>query len=125
MEQDAAFQRVLVVDDDPGIADVTKRALSRAGFDVDYAQGPFEVAGAIRRLSPQLVVLDLNMPGLDGVQLSTFIKDIPLVLFSAATHRVPAEAQHRFLSIVAKQKGAGELAKTLLRLRRSAEAAGV
>ena len=59
---------VLVVDDEPTIAEVVSRYLARAGYETRMAgDGPqaIELAGQQR---PDLVVLDLMLPGLDGLE---------------------------------------------------------
>ena len=63
-----ADPRVLVVDDDPALAEVVARYLRREGFEVDYAADG--ATGLERALStlPDLVVLDLMMPGMDGLR---------------------------------------------------------
>jgi two-component system, OmpR family, response regulator ResD len=60
---------VLVVDDEPTIADVLARYLRRAGFHVHVAgDGPQAVALSARH-SPDLVVLDIMLPGFDGLEV--------------------------------------------------------
>ncbi len=58
--------RVLVVDDDTKIAGSVRRALSYEGYDVDIAHDGREALAAIADHPPDLVVLDVMMPGLDG-----------------------------------------------------------
>jgi len=59
-------QRILVVDDDPAIASVLRRGLSYEGYHVLTARdGPDGLAQA-REQAPELVILDIMMPGLDG-----------------------------------------------------------
>jgi two-component system response regulator MprA len=59
--------RVLVVDDDPGIVDVVSRGLQVAGFQVREELDGEAALRAVDRWSPDLVVLDILMPGLDGL----------------------------------------------------------
>lgn len=60
------MQRILVIDDDPAITSVLKRGLTYEGFVVETAaSGPDGLARARERL-PELVILDVMMPGLDG-----------------------------------------------------------
>jgi two-component system, OmpR family, response regulator ResD len=78
--------RVLVVDDDPALADVVARYLRREGFAVDYA--PDGATGLQRALStlPDLVVLDLMMPGMDGFEVCRRLRratSIPVVMLTA------------------------------------------
>jgi DNA-binding response OmpR family regulator len=66
---------VLVVDDEPTIAEVVARYLDRAGYEARIAgDGPqaLELAGAQR---PDLVVLDLMLPGMDGLEVMRRLRD--------------------------------------------------
>ena len=66
---------VLVVDDEPTIAEVVARYLQRAGYHARIAgDGPTAVQLA-RTLRPDLVVLDLMLPGLDGLEVMRRIRD--------------------------------------------------
>jgi len=65
----ATPRQVLVVDDDPTVSDVVRRYLERAGFQVTQASdGPAALAAFDRR-RPDLVVLDLMLPGVDGLEV--------------------------------------------------------
>jgi DNA-binding response OmpR family regulator len=79
-------QRVLVVDDDPGLADVVGRYLQRDGFEVDFAtDGPGGLAKALDTL-PDIIVLDLMLPGLDGLEVCRRLRavaPIPVVMLTA------------------------------------------
>ena len=59
--------RVLVVDDDPGITDLVCRGLSTAGFQVRPEAEGEGALRAIERWLPEAVVLDIMMPGVDGI----------------------------------------------------------
>ncbi|WP_399139351.1 response regulator transcription factor [Streptomyces sp. NBUA17] len=78
--------RVLVVDDDPTVAEVVAGYLERAGHVVDRAgDGPaaLELAGAHR---PDLVVLDLMLPGMDGLEVCRRLRGagpVPVVMLTA------------------------------------------
>ena len=78
--------RVLVVDDDPTVSDVVCRYLERAGFAVDKAgDGPTALALAALR-SPDLVVLDLMLPGMSGLEVCRRLRresDVPVVMLTA------------------------------------------
>ncbi len=79
-------QRVLVVDDDPALSEVVGRYLRRHGFDVDYAaDGTAGLAKALDTL-PDLIVLDLMLPGLDGLEVCRRLRriaPIPVVMLTA------------------------------------------
>ena len=78
--------RVLVVDDDATVSDVVRRYLERAGFVVDKAEdGPTGLALASER-SPDLVVLDLMLPGMSGLDVCRRLRrtsDVPIVMLTA------------------------------------------
>jgi DNA-binding response OmpR family regulator len=61
--------RILVVDDEPPIVELLTGYLEREGWLVDTAEDGPAALTAIRRLDPDLVVLDVMLPGLDGVEV--------------------------------------------------------
>ncbi|MGW7074731.1 response regulator transcription factor [Streptomyces sp. NPDC054866] len=78
--------RVLVVDDDPTVAEVVAGYLERGGYTVDRAEdgpGALERAGAFR---PDLVVLDLMLPGMDGLEVCRRLRikgPVPVIMLTA------------------------------------------
>jgi len=60
---------VLVVEDDPAIADLVARYLRREGFTVQFEADGKAGLGAVRRLRPVAVVLDVGLPSLDGIEV--------------------------------------------------------
>lgn len=84
--QPGARGRILVVDDDPTVAEVVAGYLDRAGYTVDRAaDGPaaLERAAAHR---PELVVLDLMLPGMDGLEVCRRLREhgpVPVVMLTA------------------------------------------
>jgi two-component system, OmpR family, response regulator VicR len=83
---EAKPQRVLVVDDEPGIIDVLTFALEEAGFQTLVAtDGPTALRMALTE-SPALVLLDIMLPGLDGLTVCREIRavsDMPIILLTA------------------------------------------
>jgi DNA-binding response OmpR family regulator len=61
--------RVLVVDDDPRVADAMEHVLSAAGHEVEVALGGFEALEKINRVHPDVMLLDFRMPDLDGIDV--------------------------------------------------------
>ena len=82
-----ASQRVLVVDDDPSVTSVLKRGLGYEGFAVDVASSGAEGLSIARERPPSLVILDVMMPGLDGLEvlerLRTSDPQLPVLLLTA------------------------------------------
>ncbi|BCB76522.1 response regulator transcription factor [Phytohabitans flavus] len=80
-------QRVLVVDDDPTVSDVVCRYLRRAGYDVSMAADGAAALAVVAREMPDLVVLDLMLPGIDGLEvcrrLRTRPDGVPIVMLTA------------------------------------------
>jgi two-component system response regulator RegX3 len=62
-------ERILVVEDEPAIADAVEYALEAEGFDVEKAGDGNEALEAARRLGYDLLVLDLVLPGLSGIEV--------------------------------------------------------
>lgn len=79
-------QRVLVVDDDQTVADVVTRYLEREGFAVEaVGDGPGALARAAAA-APDLVVLDLMLPGLDGLEVCRRLRQMapfPIIMLTA------------------------------------------
>jgi DNA-binding response OmpR family regulator len=79
-------QTILVVDDEPSILDVVGAYLEREGFAVATAtDGPAALVAA-RCVRPGLVVLDLMLPGLDGIEVCRRLRaesDVPIIMLTA------------------------------------------
>ena len=69
MDDEVPQDHILVVDDDPGIRDVVSEFLTRHGFSVDTAGDGREMERAMAKQRPDLVVLDLMLPGEDGLSI--------------------------------------------------------
>jgi two-component system OmpR family response regulator len=69
--------RLLIVDDDPGIRDVVREFLSRHGYQVDTAADGKEMEQALGRAAYDLIVLDVMMPGEDGLAICRRISAQP------------------------------------------------
>ncbi|AUI64766.1 response regulator transcription factor [Amycolatopsis sp. BJA-103] len=78
--------RVLVVDDDETVRDVVRRYLEVAGFDVDVAGDGTEGLRLFSETGPDLVVLDVMMPGLNGLEVCRRLRQVsqvPVVMLTA------------------------------------------
>ena len=77
---------VLVVDDEPIVRDVVATYLRRDGYRALEAGDGAEAKALIERAAPELVVLDVMLPGIDGLELCRWIRarsDIPVILLTA------------------------------------------
>lgn len=93
--------RVLVVDDDPAILQLVALNLELEGYDVLRATTGPEALEIARDRAPQMVVLDVMMPGMDGYAVCEALRDdqttgeVPVVMLSA---RTSASDQQRALN---------------------------
>jgi two-component system response regulator MprA len=77
---------VLVVDDDPKITSLLRRALRAEGYEVRTAHGGAEALARVREREPDLVVLDWLMPGIDGLEVCRRLRetsDVPILMLTA------------------------------------------
>jgi two-component system response regulator VicR len=86
LPRSSGAQRILIVDDESTIRDVLRRYLEREGFDViDAADGQAALA-AVESELPDLAVLDLMLPGMDGLTLAERLRELgqlPIVMLTA------------------------------------------
>ena len=81
--------RILVVEDDRDIADVVAHHLSRAGFQPDVLSTGSDVIDRVKRDAPALVVLDLMLPGLSGLEICRLMRgdaavaSTPIIMLTA------------------------------------------
>jgi DNA-binding response OmpR family regulator len=78
--------RVLVVDDEPVVRDVLTRYLTHEGFDVDAAADGHAALTAIEARPPSVIVLDLMLPKLSGLELLRLVRlesQVPVIILSA------------------------------------------
>ena len=84
---DARARRVLVVDDEPQVRATIREALSLEGYDVTEASNGAEALALLATVLPEVIVLDLWMPVMDGWAFrraqSVSHADIPVVVISA------------------------------------------
>jgi len=80
--------KVLVIDDEPGIRDLLDTLLSRKGYDVVLAENGRKGLELFRREHPDVIVLDLKMPGMDGFtvlqQINSLDPRTPVIILTGA-----------------------------------------
>jgi len=82
----ASPPRVLVVDDEPIVRDVLTRYLAHEGFEVDSAADGHAALRAIEGRPPNVIVLDLMLPKLSGLELLRLVRlesSVPVIILSA------------------------------------------
>jgi len=83
--------RVLVVDDDPALAEMLTIVLRGEGFDTAVVGDGARALPAVRELRPDLVLLDLMLPGMNGIDVCKAIRaesGLPIVMLTAKTDTV-------------------------------------
>ncbi len=85
------MHRILIVDDDPHIRDVICFALEKAGFDLVTAKDGREALEAFDVSPPALIVLDVGLPEMDGLEVCRQIRkssDVPILFLSARNDEI-------------------------------------
>ncbi len=84
----SAFPRILAVDDEPDIRELLEYGLGNLGFEVKAVPDGRIAANAIRDWSPEAILLDIAMPGVDGFSLIATIRrltDVPILMLTGRT----------------------------------------
>ncbi len=79
------MQTILIIDDDAAIGDLEQEVLEREGYAVQRAYSGTEALLLLKEQRPDLVLLDLMLPGLSGEEVLSRIQDIPVIVVSART----------------------------------------
>jgi DNA-binding response OmpR family regulator len=94
MSADNRSTKVVVVEDDPEMINLVKLILKKEGFDVTGAMGGRDGLEAIEKTKPDLVLLDLMMPDIDGwevyqaMKASDYMKAIPVIIITAKAQSI-------------------------------------
>lgn len=79
------MKNILIIDDDMHIGNALEETLVQNGYSVSRAYSGTEAVLALSHISPDLILLDLMLPGLSGEEVLRNIKDIPVIILSAKT----------------------------------------
>ena len=98
--------KLLIVDDEPDIRKVLKKRLETAGFECFTAADATEAIRLAKHKQPSLIILDLVLPGRDGVQIYQELKSsedtnhIPIIVYTAQNPDIVVKKGLQALSIV-------------------------
>lgn len=79
-------QNILIIEDDRRIANWVKVYFERAGFSAEVAYDGQAGLAAARSLAPDLIILDLMLPGIDGIEVCNILRresDVPIIMLTA------------------------------------------
>jgi two-component system response regulator ResD len=129
-EHPDAKQRILVADDDRHIADLVRMYLAKAGYDITVARDGHETQRLLREQAFDLAVVDIMMPGPDGLQIVRSLRkrsEMPMIFLTARSSDVdkvaglqfgaddyvtkpfnPAELVARVQSVLRRSRSSGE-----------------
>lgn len=83
---------ILLVDDEPQTRDLLRLMLKRDGYEVFEAEDGYEALDKVKAIVPDMVLLDVMMPNIDGLTVCRHIRkdeslaELPVVMLSARTH---------------------------------------
>jgi DNA-binding response OmpR family regulator len=99
-------KRILIADDDVAIADLLQQALSEEGYETFKETQSLRVYDAVREHRPDLILLDLMMPYLEGrdelelLRLGSDTGRIPVIVVTAKTEAKQEEEEYRKLGVI-------------------------
>ena len=114
------MSKVLVIDDEPAVRDLMIAVLEDEGYIVLSADGGRQALEVLMREQPDLVLLDIMMPGMDGREVYRRLRQLPglertpVVFVSAAAH--PGSVDPRTTAFVPKPFELDELLSTIDRI---------
>jgi two-component system response regulator MprA len=99
------MKRILLVDDDPDILATLRCALEAQGYGVETARDGREAMARVRSASPDLLVLDVMLPGMNGYETARWLKAemrdgrvTPFKILMLTARRVASSARQEFLA---------------------------
>ncbi|MDX9989301.1 response regulator [Thiothrix unzii] len=85
------MERILIVEDEPKIADLLQKYLQNANFQTDWLANGTEVSAWVKAHSPALILLDVMLPGKDGLSVCKDIRQfsgIPIIMLTARVEEI-------------------------------------
>ncbi|HZT96649.1 MAG TPA: response regulator [Chloroflexota bacterium] len=116
------LKRVLVLDDDPGIQELLRLALESEGYEVAVAKDGIDGLEALKQAAPDVIVVDLMMPRMDGIAFAHELERlklrprIPLLVLTAATRAAERAQSMKAEGFVEKPFALQELLRQVARL---------
>src|SRR4026209_189920 len=84
-------KQILIVEDEPSLAEVTGLYLKRAGFQGQIAHDGKQAMSILEKAIPDFVIMDIMLPGVDGISLTRWLRDrsdVPIIMVTARREEV-------------------------------------
>ena len=95
--------RIMIVDDDPRVRSAIHAVLAHAGYDVTVAENGLQALDRLKDAKPDLLLLDLMMPGMSGMELRERLpRALPVVIMSAVQFTWAGELSRIAVDYLAK-----------------------
>jgi two-component system, OmpR family, KDP operon response regulator KdpE len=82
-----SMAKVVIIDDEPNLIKLVSQNLRARGYDVADASNGLEGVELVKNYKPDLIILDLNMPGMDGFEVCTYVRcfsDAAIIMLTAS-----------------------------------------
>jgi len=113
-------KRILVIDDDKNIRELLKLEFTDIGFETVVAGNAFKGLQVLKNEDVDLVVLDIKMPGMDGIEalekIVSIKRELPVVIHSAYSHYKENYLTWSAMAYVVKSGNLDELIQTIQNL---------
>lgn len=113
-------RRLLIVDDSLELMEAVRAVLEPKGFEVGRASNPFSGVRIAAADPPDAIVMDLDMPGMDGIEAMLHLRRIketrlvPVIAFTGqALDAIPVPAMRPFTRVVSKSSGLEALERAI------------
>ena len=126
-DNDTSAKKIMVVDDEQDFLFTMEYWLKSKGYEVRTATDGFKALDLAKAFNPHLILLDINMPGIDGVEtlkrIREFNKEVPVIIITAyvGEERVDAASVYKISGLFYKDKDFKEgllLLESILRTHR-------
>jgi len=103
--------RILIIDDSETVIRAVRALLAHDGHSVEQLDFFVDLAGVLKRRPPDVIILDLDMPGFSGVRLGSFLRDqcrcsVPIIIYSSQSASEIESAAERIGNAMGVEKGA-------------------